>query len=114
MLQVTWNRCRACLLDLLVPLSSLSNLTSLGVRNSPLDERALMVNIVTLGHPQLYTTALGNLRHCCFVVTRNPYTASNNKILFSLYGQYLAMNLDCNGTRQVVQVSCSFAAFGGS
>ena len=42
------------------------------------------------------------LRHCYFVVTLNPYTASNNKILLSLYGKYLAMNLDCDGIRQVV------------
>ena len=69
-----------------------------------------MVNIVTLGHAQLYTTALGNSPPLLFIVTRNPYTASNNKISLSLYGQYLAMNLDCDGTRQVVQVSCSFAA----
>ena len=54
------------------------------------------------------------LCHCCFVVMRIPYTASNNKISLSVYGKYLVMNLDCDGTRQVVQVSCSFAAFGGS
>ena len=56
-------------------------------------------------NPQLYTMILC---HCCFVVTRIPYTASNNKISLSLYEKYLAMNLDCDGTRQVVQVSCSF------
>ena len=42
------------------------------------------------------------LRHCYFVVTCNPYMASNNKILLSLYGKYLAMDLDCDDTRQVV------------
>ena len=62
-------------------------------------------------NPQLYMMILC---HCCFVVTRILYTASNNKISLSLYGKYLAMNLDCDGTRQVVQVSCSFAASGGS
>ena len=62
-------------------------------------------------NPQLYTM---NLRHCCFVVTRIPYTASNNKISLSLYGKYLAMDLDCDGTWQIMQVSCSFTAFCGS
>ena len=55
--------------------------------NSPLDERALMVNIVTLHGA------------CSVVVTRNPYTASKNKISLSLCGKYLAMNLDCDGTQ---------------
>ena len=50
------------------------------------------------------------LRYCCFVITCIPYRALNNKILFSLYGKYLAMNLDCDGTWQIAQVSCSFAA----
>ena len=62
-------------------------------------------------NPQLYTMILC---HCSFIIMRIPYTASDNKISPSLYGKYLAMNLDCDGTRQVVQVSCSFAAFGGS
>ena len=49
-----------------------------------------------------------------FVVMHNPYTASHNNILLSLYGRYLAMHLDCDDTRQAVKVSCSFAAFSGS
>ena len=52
------------------------------------------------------------LHHCCFIVMCIPYRAY--KISLSLYGKYLTMNLDRDGTWQVVQVSCSFAAFGGS
>ena len=40
-------------------------------------------------NPQLYTM---NLCHCCFVVTRIPYAASNNKISLSLYRKYLVIN----------------------
>ena len=45
---------------------------------------------------------------CCHA--QSIYVASYNKILLS----YLAMDLDCDGTRQAVQVSCSFATFAGS
>ena len=45
---------------------------------------------------------------------RNLYVATNIKILFSLYGRYLAMDLNCGGTQQAMEVSCTFAAFGGS
>ena len=37
------------------------------------------------------------------------YMTTNNKILLSLYGKYLAMDLDCDGTRQAMEVSCSFS-----
>ena len=49
--------------------------------------------------PEIFTIILC---HCYFVVMCNPYTASNNKILLSVYGKYLAMNLDCDGTWKVV------------
>ena len=49
--------------------------------------------------PEIFTITLC---HCYFVVTRNPYMASNNKILLSLYGKYLAMDLDCDGTWEAV------------
>ena len=58
-------------------------------------------------NPQLYKTIL---HCCCFVVTRIPYTASNNKISLSLYGKYLAMNLDCDGTWQVSKFHAPLAA----
>ena len=37
------------------------------------------------------------------------YTATNNKILLSLYGRYSAMDLSCEGTQQAMEISCSFA-----
>ena len=37
----------------------------------------------------------GNVSLLLFLVTCNNYTASNNKVTLSLYGRYLAMDLDC-------------------
>ena len=36
--------------------------------------------------PEIFTITL---RYCYFVIMHNPYTATNNKILLSLYGKYL-------------------------
>ena len=41
---------------------------------------------------------------------RDLYTTTNNKLLLSLYGKYLAMDLDCDGTQQAMEVSCSFGS----
>ena len=47
--------------------------------------------------------------------------SKNNKILLSLYGRYvyiytyiIAKDLDCDGTQETMEVSCSFATFSGS
>ena len=100
-----------CILDLLgVPSSSLSNLTSLGVRPSNSSKQPFGRARFDGEHCNPWACSVvydGSRKFSAivvFFVTRNPYTASNNKISLSLYRQYLVLNLDCDGTQQVVHI----------